>query len=260
MPGCPRRPGPDSKRGGCVSPFVYRQSALRRERGRFAGTPVERRRTCPDRSSGRPGNRASARIRVRGLRRAAVAEEAIRRFNQQPFKGRPLAVSEARPREDRPPGPRPGGFSGSVRGPAARRPRPAASAVRARAVSPRVRTPGRRRRRSRAAGTSAPMPRQRTNASRRARTRADRRGRSRSVRSAVSTKTTRTGARDEEELDIDNIATSKALDDVDAGRRRGRRDQGRQHRGRRRPVRRPPAGVTDRCRRTSRCSRSCSSS
>jgi hypothetical protein len=29
----------------------------------------------------------------------------------QPFKGRPLAVSEARPREDRPPGPRPGGFS-----------------------------------------------------------------------------------------------------------------------------------------------------
>src|SRR5688572_18163697 len=43
----------------------------------------------------------------------AVAEEAIRRFNQQPFKGRPLAVSEARPREERGPGgPRPGGFSG----------------------------------------------------------------------------------------------------------------------------------------------------
>jgi RNA recognition motif-containing protein len=43
-----------------------------------------------------------------------VAEEAIRRFNQQPFKGRPLAVSEARPREERGPGgpPRPGGFSG----------------------------------------------------------------------------------------------------------------------------------------------------
>jgi len=44
----------------------------------------------------------------------AVAEDAIRRFNQQPFKGRPLAVSEARPREERPPGsgPRPGGFGG----------------------------------------------------------------------------------------------------------------------------------------------------
>jgi RNA recognition motif-containing protein len=42
-----------------------------------------------------------------------VAEEAIRRFNQQPFKGRPLAVSEARPREERGPGgPRPGGFGG----------------------------------------------------------------------------------------------------------------------------------------------------
>ena len=46
-----------------------------------------------------------------------IAEEAIRRFNQQPFKGRPLAVSEARPREDRPAGPRPGGFSGPRPGP-----------------------------------------------------------------------------------------------------------------------------------------------
>src|SRR5829696_9673072 len=42
----------------------------------------------------------------------AIAEEAIKRFDQQPFKGRGLAVSEARPREDRPPGPRPGGYSG----------------------------------------------------------------------------------------------------------------------------------------------------
>jgi RNA recognition motif-containing protein len=46
----------------------------------------------------------------------AVAEEAIRRFNQQPFKGRPLAVSEARPREERGPGgPRPGGYGGGPR-------------------------------------------------------------------------------------------------------------------------------------------------
>lgn len=36
----------------------------------------------------------------------ALAEEAIRRFNGQLFQGRPLAVSEARAREDRPPGPR----------------------------------------------------------------------------------------------------------------------------------------------------------
>ena len=40
---------------------------------------------------------------------AAQAEEAIRRFNQQPFKGRPLVINEARPREEgaggRPSGP-----------------------------------------------------------------------------------------------------------------------------------------------------------
>ena len=60
-----------------------------------------------DRETGRPRGFAFVDYSDR-----AVAEEAIRRFNQQPFKGRPLAVSEARPREDRPPGPRPGGFSG----------------------------------------------------------------------------------------------------------------------------------------------------
>jgi RNA recognition motif-containing protein len=60
-----------------------------------------------DRETGRPRGFAFVDYADRG-----VAEEAIRRFNQQPFKGRPLAVSEARPREDRPPGPRPSGFSG----------------------------------------------------------------------------------------------------------------------------------------------------
>lgn len=59
-----------------------------------------------DRETGRPRGFAFVDYADR-----AVAEEAIRRFNQQPFKGRPLAVSEARPREDRPPGPRPGGYS-----------------------------------------------------------------------------------------------------------------------------------------------------
>jgi RNA recognition motif-containing protein len=48
------------------------------------------------------------------------AEQAIQRFNGQIFNGRPLAVSEARAREDRgpggPPGPRPGGgFGGPPR-------------------------------------------------------------------------------------------------------------------------------------------------
>jgi RNA recognition motif-containing protein len=66
-----------------------------------------------DRETGRPRGFAFVDYTDR-----AVAEEAIRLFNQQPFKGRPLAVSEARPREDRPPGaPRPGGFSGGFSGP-----------------------------------------------------------------------------------------------------------------------------------------------
>jgi RNA recognition motif-containing protein len=60
-----------------------------------------------DRETGRPRGFAFVDYAERN-----VAEEAIRRFNQQPFKGRPLAVSEARPREDRPAGPRPGGFGG----------------------------------------------------------------------------------------------------------------------------------------------------
>lgn len=63
-----------------------------------------------DRETGRPRGFAFVDYADR-----AIAEEAIRRFNQQPFKGRPLAVSEARPREERPPGPRPGGFSGPPR-------------------------------------------------------------------------------------------------------------------------------------------------
>jgi cold-inducible RNA-binding protein len=62
-----------------------------------------------DRETGRPRGFAFVDYADR-----EVAEEAIRRFNQQPFKGRPLAVSEARPREERGPGgpPRPSGFGG----------------------------------------------------------------------------------------------------------------------------------------------------
>jgi len=61
-----------------------------------------------DRETGRPRGFAFVDYADR-----AVAEAAIRKFDQQPFKGRGLAVSEARPREERGPGgPRPGGFSG----------------------------------------------------------------------------------------------------------------------------------------------------
>jgi len=61
-----------------------------------------------DRETGRPRGFAFVDYADR-----TVAEAAISRFDQQPFKGRPLAVSEARPREERPPGaPRPGGYGG----------------------------------------------------------------------------------------------------------------------------------------------------
>jgi cold-inducible RNA-binding protein len=56
-----------------------------------------------DRETGRPRGFAFVEFAER-----SVAEEVIRKFDSQPFQGRPLAVSEARAREDRPP-PRPGG-------------------------------------------------------------------------------------------------------------------------------------------------------
>ena len=68
-----------------------------------------------DRETGRPRGFAFVEFIDR-----THAETAIQRFNGQMFNGRPLAVSEARAREDRGPGgagggfsgPRPGGFSG----------------------------------------------------------------------------------------------------------------------------------------------------
>lgn len=55
-----------------------------------------------DRETGRPRGFAFVEFQER-----AIAEAAIARFNQQPFMGRSLSVSEARPREERPAG----GFS-----------------------------------------------------------------------------------------------------------------------------------------------------
>jgi len=62
-----------------------------------------------DRETGRPRGFAFVEFGDR-----SVAEQVIQKFNSQPFQGRNLAVSEARAREDRPPGPRPpgGGFGG----------------------------------------------------------------------------------------------------------------------------------------------------
>src|SRR5436190_4365506 len=79
-----------------------------------------------DRETGRPRGFAFVEFLDR-----AHAEQAIQRFHGQVFNGRPLAVSEARAREDRGPGgPRPGGFSGprpggfAPRGPGFGGPRP----------------------------------------------------------------------------------------------------------------------------------------
>jgi RNA recognition motif-containing protein len=64
-----------------------------------------------DRETGRPRGFAFVEFLDR-----AHAEQAIQRFHGQVFNGRPLAVSEARAREDRGPGgPRPGGFSSGPR-------------------------------------------------------------------------------------------------------------------------------------------------
>ena len=92
-------------------PYAANEADLR-EHLSSAGAPTQV--VLPvDRETGRPRGFAFVDYADRG-----VAEEAIRRFNQQPFKGRPLAVSEARPREERGPGgPRPGGFSGPRPGP-----------------------------------------------------------------------------------------------------------------------------------------------
>jgi len=67
-----------------------------------------------DRETGRPRGFAFVEFLER-----PHAEQAIQRFNGQIFNGRPLAVSEARAREDRGPGgpPRPGGPGGGFGGP-----------------------------------------------------------------------------------------------------------------------------------------------
>jgi cold-inducible RNA-binding protein len=109
---CPAEPFPEVFNEGVVSvrlfignlPYTATEADLR-EHLSSVGAPTQI--VLPtDRETGRPRGFAFVDYADR-----PVAEEAIRRFNQQPFKGRPLAVSEARPREERPAGPRPGGFS-----------------------------------------------------------------------------------------------------------------------------------------------------
>src|SRR6188768_3129785 len=66
-------------------------------RAHFAGVGEPSQVVIPvDRETGRPRGFAFVEFTDR-----AVAEAAISRFNQQPFMGRTLSVSEARPREER---------------------------------------------------------------------------------------------------------------------------------------------------------------
>jgi RNA recognition motif-containing protein len=87
-----------------------------------------------DRETGRPRGFAFVEFIDR-----AHAEQAIQRFNGQVLNGRPIAVSEARAREDRgpggprpggPPGPRPGGFAPRPGGFSPRPPAPGAPGAR----------------------------------------------------------------------------------------------------------------------------------
>lgn len=72
-------------------------------RAHFSGVGAPSQIVIPvDRETGRPRGFAFVEFTDRGM-----AEQAISRFNQQPFMGRSLSVSEARPREERPAG---GGF------------------------------------------------------------------------------------------------------------------------------------------------------
>lgn len=63
-----------------------------------------------DRETGRPRGFAFVDFAER-----EHAEQVINRHNGQPYSGRPLAVSEARARDERPSGPRPGGYGGAPR-------------------------------------------------------------------------------------------------------------------------------------------------
>ena len=92
-------------------PYVATEADLR---AHFSGVGEPSQIVIPvDRETGRPRGFAFVEFQERDM-----AEAAIAKFNQQPFMGRSLSVSEARPREERPAGgftrpPGAGGFSGS---------------------------------------------------------------------------------------------------------------------------------------------------
>ena len=173
-------------------PYAANEAELR-EHLSSVGAPTQ------SRAADRSRNRPTARLRVRRLRRSRRRRRSDSPIQpaavQRPAPGRQRGASARGARPGGPP--RPGGFSGPRPGGRLRVP-----AARGRAASRHVPgglrpgpTPAALRRPARAAATSARMRRPRTSASRRARTAtAVHAAPSRSVRSAVSTTRTRTGA------------------------------------------------------------------
>ena len=168
-----------------------------------------------DRETGRPRGFAFVDYADR-----SVAEAAIRKFDQQPFKGRPLAVSEARPREERGPGgpPRPGGFSGPRPGgppPGPGGPRPGGFAPRPGGFAPRPD----------AGGTAAPGSRNRNfgpDAPPKNKRKPPRKDSDRGPRGPIKERPVgRLYDADEdwraqdEEVDVDNVATAAKDDELD---------------------------------------------
>jgi cold-inducible RNA-binding protein len=163
-----------------------------------------------DRETGRPRGFAFVEFIDR-----SHAETAIQKFNGQAFNGRPLAVSEARAREDRGPGgPRPGGssFGGPRPGGGGFSPRPPSSfGGPPRSSDPMAPSPAR----SRNFGPDA-KPQRGPNA--KAKKRENER-----PRGPIPTKITGRSfnldddSPDESLPDIDDFATSKPADDVDKG-------------------------------------------
>lgn len=156
-----------------------------------------------DRETGRPRGFAFVDYTERN-----VAEEAIRRFNQQPFKGRPLAVSEARPREERPPGPRPGGFGGPRPGGPPSGPGGGGFGPRPGGFSPRPSDGGAPGSRNRNFGPDAP-PKNKRKPQRKDEGRPKGPIKARPV-TTLYDEDEDWRAQDKDDVDIDNVATSKA--------------------------------------------------
>ena len=162
-----------------------------------------------DRETGRPRGFAFVDYAERN-----VAEEAIRRFNQQPFKGRPLAVSEARPREERAPGPRPGGFSGPRPGGAPSGPGGGGFSPRPGGFSPRPTDGGAPGSRNRNFGPDAP-PKNKRKPQRKDEGRPKGPIKARPVTTLYDEDEDWRAKDADDDVDIDNVATSKAGEKAD---------------------------------------------